>query len=271
MKLFLALLISFTIASPVLAEPEFNDIPEAATVIPLRDTLGLRLGFIASGLFGSGQGRPFFYFDSGLRFKNDSAYFDLRLPAFIGGLDYVSFLFQDEILKSRSPFHFILAMNSPLQYGAYAEPIMFRLGQTFTFFPFDNKSPLRLTAGIGFLAEIVFFDLALFDDRDLEEFEPREDPNAADPFIAAPGGFIALGGDFPDGEFDIAIGGGPDVFQDSAYSANTGAVIYLDVDVQYDVTEDVGISMRTRLSTYTHTETLVYTMVFNGGVIVRLY
>ncbi len=274
MKLLLVFLLSFIVTlsegSNAFAEPEFNDIPPSPTLIPLKDSLGLRLGFMASALIGSNQGRPFFYFDTGLRFKNNSAYFDLRLPAFIGGLDYLFYYFQEEILGVRSAFNFFEGINSPLQYGAYIEPIMFRLGQTFTVFPFDDESPLRLTAGIGFVAEFVFFDLALFS-GDLEEFDPREDPNSADPIIAAPGGFIALGGDFPSGEYDIAIGGGPDVFVDSAYSPNSGAVIYLDADVQYDVGEDVGISLRARVSTYTHTEEMAFTAVINGGVIVRLY
>jgi len=271
-KFFFAIIFaSFLGAQNASAEPVFNDIPPPAHLIPLKDSLSLRLGFVSSALFSSKQGRPFFYFDSGLRYKSDNAYFDLRLPAFIAALDFLFFTFQEELLKSDNSFNFFQAMNSPLQYGAYVEGLMFRLGQTFTVYPFKDKSPLRLSAGVAFLGEFVFFDLALFDDRDLEEFEPREDPNAADPFIAAPGGFIAFGGDFPSGEYDIAIGGGPDLFVDSAYSANSGAVIFVDSDVQIDLTEDIGFSLRARLSTYTHTKSMVFTLVVGGGVMMRLY
>lgn len=251
------------------AEPRFDDIPPSPTLIPLRQTLGLRVGFISSGLFSSKQGRPFFYFDTGLRYKTESTYFDLRLPALMAGFDGLGYLFQSEVLnRGRTSFNFFETLNSTLQYGAYIEPGILKIGQTWRL---SGDNPLKITLGGFAISEFVFFDLALFEDRDLENFEPRNDPNAADPFIIALGGFAGFSGGFSEGEYDLVFGVGPDLFQDPDYSANTGWIIFADLDVQYDIAEDVAISLRTKLSTYTHTKDLVYTLVVNGGVVVRLY
>lgn len=242
---------------------------EAAVQRPaVRDTLGLRAGFLGSGLFDSGQGRPFVYLDTGLRYKAELFYIDLRLPALIGGLDYAQFLLQGAIGVPR-PFNLFEGLNEAVHYGAYLEAAHVKIGQTFTLYPWPTD-PLRLTVGVFTLAELVFFDLPLANDIEAAGFDSIDVAGARDPFVVAPGGFVALGGDAPSSEYDIALGVGSDVYRNDNYEPASGLVLYADADVQIDVLEDLGIELRTRLSTYTHTKELVFALVTSFGVVFRL-
>jgi hypothetical protein len=244
-----------------------DPIPEPTPEPGVRDRFALRLGFFSSWLFDSNQGRPFFYLDAGLRYKTDAYYVDVKLPAFVAGIDWLSFQTQD-LLGVNEPFNLFEAANDPIHYGAFLEPGHIRLGQTFlTSFP--GGAPLRLTGGIFALLDFVFFDLALFN-RDPDEFDDVADPDANDPFVAAPGGFLAVGGDAPLSEWDLALGIGPDVYQDDNYVPNNGLVIFGDLELEIDPLEEVGAYVRTRFSTYTHTSPLVFTMTFSFGVALPL-
>ena len=256
-------------AQDVLVDPTVP--PPVAQKHPLRDGLGWRLGFISTGLFESGQGRPFFYLDTGLRFKSDRIYFDLKFPAFIGGLDFLFLQFQ-KFLGANDPFNLFEFFNEPIHYGAHMEFSNVRLGQTFTLFPLGDDAPLRTTLGVFVLADWVFFDLVLIQNRDPEEeFDPKENPNVNDPIVVAPGGFVAFGGDAPITAYDIALGAGPDIYVDDAYAPNNGWVLFVDLDLHIDVLEDLAVHYRTRVSTYTHTEKPVVTMDVNFGVVLRLW
>ena len=253
-------------APPEPAAP-YETIPEAQPDPDPRDTFSLRLGFLHSALFGSNQGRPFFYLDFGLRYKTDQHYIDVRAPAFVAGLDFLSFQFQG-LLGVQSPFNLFEAANDPIQYAAFLEPANVRLGQTYsTVFP--GGEPLRLTGGIFMLVDFVFFQLALVN-QDPEEFRDVNDPTATDPFVVAPGGFVAIGGDAPLSEWDFALGLGPDIYQDDNYVDANGFVIFGDLEVQIDPLDFMGAYIRTRVSTYTHAEKLVWTVVANYGVALSL-
>lgn len=230
---------------------------------PTRDSFAIRVGAISSGLFDSNQGRPFFYLDTGLRYKTDRFYIDLKLPAFVAGLDWASFQLQG-LLGINEPFNLFEAANDPIQYAAYLEPAHVRLGQTW---PLGDGS-YRISAGFFTLVDFVFFDLALFN-RDPEEFS-IDAPDANDPFVLAPGGFVSIGGDLPLSEWDFAIGVGPDVYQNEDYVPTNGVVIYGDIEVEIDPLRDIGAYIRTRLSTYTHTSKLVWTMIASYGFALRL-
>lgn len=244
-----------------------DPVPEVKPDPAVRDAFAIRLGFLSSWLFNSNQGRPFFYLDAGLRYKTDDYYVDLKLPAFVAGLDWVSNQVQG-LLGINQPFNLFEAANDPIHYAAFLEPGHLRLGQTFlTHLP--GGAPLRLTGGIFALVDFVFFDLALFN-RDPEDFDDVSDPDANDPFVLAPGGFVAVGGDAPLSEWDLALGVGPDVYQDDNYVPNNGLVLFADLELEIDPLEDIGGYIRTRFSTYTHTSPVVFTMTFNFGVALRL-
>lgn len=244
-----------------------DDIPEPEPEIPPRDSLTLKVGFLNSWLFDSNQGRPFIYLDTGLRLKTDQFYIDLKLPAFVAGIDFVLYKLQG-LLGVNTPFNLFEAANQPIQYAAYLEPANLKLGQTFlTHFP--GGAPLRLTAGIFTLLDFVFFELAL-SNRNPDDFENINDPNANDPFVVGVGGFVSVGGDAPLSEWDLAIGTGPDIYQDQSYVPNNGFVIFGDLDLEIDPLRDVGAYIRTRLSAYTHTSPVVWTMVVSYGVALRL-
>lgn len=255
------------IAAPVQAQPVGEALPQLEEPRPPRDSLAIRIGFVSSGLFSSGQGRPFFYLDTGLRYKSDQFYIDLKLPAFVAGLDWALYQLQ-EMLGVGTPFNLFEASNEPIHYGAYLEPAHLRLGQTFAIGDPDGAG-LRLTGGVFMLADFVFFDLALFN-RDPESFESIEDPEAHDPFVVAPGGFVAIGGDLPLTAWDFALGIGPDIYQDDAYVPAGGVVVYGDLEVQIDPLRDIGAYIRTRFSTYTHTSPVVWTMIASYGFALRL-
>lgn len=271
----LAIVLITTIAAPLAAQdapqgvepPSYDTIPEVVPEVPPRDTFSLRLGFLHSALFSSNQGRPFFYLDFGLRYKTDQHYIDLKAPAFIAGLDFLSYQLQS-LLGVNSPFNLFETANEPIQYAAFLEPAHVRLGQTFlTQWP--GGAPLRITGGIFTLFDFVFFNLALVN-QDPEEFRDLNDPSAIDPYVLAPGGFIAIGGDAPISEWDFALGIGPDIFQDDAYVPANGLVIYGDLEVQIDPLDSLGAYIRTRVSTYTHPDKLVWTIIASYGVSLSL-
>jgi len=260
-------------SSTALAQELGVDLPEPAP--PARpdvsDAFGWRLGLLDSGLVDSGQGRPFLYPTAGLRYKTSEIYLDVHLPVFFAGLDFLSYTAQQRVFAVNRPFDLFEALNQPIQYGAYLEVAHLRLGQTFTFHPFAGGAPLRLTGGIAGVFDFVFFDLALFH-RDPEDFKSINLPGAHDPVVVAPGGFVALGGDAPYTEYDLAIGAGPDLYQDDAYEPSSGWVIFADLDVVFDVLDDVAVQLRWRTSTYTHiTSQLILTMAVDYGIVVRFW
>lgn len=250
----------------VVTEATAEPIPAPPASPPPRDRFALRVGFLHSWLADSNQGRPFFYLDFGLRLKTATNYIDLKLPAFVAGLDYVSFSVQRLVGVAR-PFNLFEAANKPIQYGAFLEPAHLRLGQTFPL-RFPAAAPLRLTAGIFTLFDFVFFDLVRAEE-DPAEFRPRAG-NATDPYTLAVGGFVAMSGDLPLSEWDLALGVGPDIYQDDGFVPVTGFVIYGDLDVQIDPLADVGTYLRARVSTYTHVPMRVWTVVLTYGVTLPL-
>lgn len=256
-----ALCITFA-ASSVAAE-----IPPPEPEVPPRDSFALKVGFLHSWLFDSNQGRPFIYLDFGLRLKTDEFYIDVKLPALVAGIDFLLYQLQ-RLVGVNSPFNLFEAVNQPIHYAAFLEPANLRLGQTFVT-RLGGERPLKLTAGIFALFDFVFFDLALAQ-QDPEEFNDIADPNANDPFVVAVGGFVAIGSDLPYSEWDLALGVGPDIFQDDGYVPNSGLVIFADLDVQIDPLRNVGAYLRTRLSTYTHTSPIVWTMTLSYGVALKL-
>lgn len=258
---------SFVWQPPTTAQTYPGAVPELTPKPPPRDRFSLRLGFLHSALFNSNQGRPFFYLDTGLRYKTDQNYVDLKLPAFVAGIDFLSFQLQT-LLGFNEPFNLFEFANEPIQYAAYLEPAHIRLGQTFlTEFP--GGAPLRLTGGVFALTDFLFFQLALAN-QDPEEFDDIDDPSAIDPFVVAAGGFVAIGGDAPISEWDLALGIGPDVFQNNDYLPSSGIVIYTDLEVQIDPLDDIGAYIRTRVSTYTHTSPIVWSIITTYGVALSL-
>ena len=161
-------------------------------------------------------------------------------------------------------------MNKPIQYAAFMEPANVKLGQRYTFEVGERAQKLRLTAGIFTLFDFVFFQLALAQ-QDPETFEDIDNPEANDPYTVGVGGFVSIGGDAPLTEWDLAIGAGPDIFSNADYVSTTGFVLFADLDLQIDPLDDVGAYIRTRLSTYTHTSPIVWTMVVNYGVALKLF
>lgn len=255
----------FALCSALSAPLGADEIPEPEPEHPPRDSFALKVGFLNSWLFDSNQGRPFIYLDFGFRLKTNEFYIDAKLPAIVAGLDFVSYRFQ-RLLGIASPFNLFEAVNKPIQYAAYLEPVNIKLGQTFVL---GNKAPIRLTAGIFTLLDFVFFDLAQAN-QDPEEFKTIDDGNAEDPFVAAVGGFVSIGGDAPISEWDVAVGTGPDIYQNDGYVPNSGFVIFGDLDLQIDPLRDVGAYIRARLSTYTHTAPIVWTMTISYGVALKL-
>ncbi len=256
-----------TIISPGPAAAQVEDVPAEVVELPPRDSFALKVGFLNSWLFDSNQGRPFIYLDFGLRLKTDEFYIDAKLPAIVAGLDFVVFHLQ-RAFGVRSPFNLFEALNQPIQYGAYLEPANLKLGQTFLL-ELGPTTPLRLTLGIFTLLDFVFFELALVQ-RAPEDFKTIDDPDANDPFVVGVGGFVSIGGNAPLSEWDLAIGTGPDIYQNPGYVTNRGFVIFGDLDLQIDPLRDVGAYIRARLSTYTHTQPIVWTMVLSYGVALKL-
>jgi hypothetical protein len=232
-----------------------------------RHSTALRIGVLNSGLFESGQGRPLIYFDFGFRLKSDEYYVDLKLPAFVAGLDFGLFEIQ-RLLGVRPPFNLFNALNNPVQY-AFMEPAHLRLGPTFPL-AWGNP-PLRASVGLFSLFDFVFFDLALIGIADGEDFEDLDSPEASDPFIIGVGGFAALGGDLPRAAWDVALGAGIDVYQQQNYQTTDGWILYTDFEVQIDATDQLGAYIRARLSTYTHTKPIVATLVLSYGAAMKLF
>lgn len=263
------------LAMPAQAEAPIRHELDGFTAEPdFVDDLGWRVGFLNSGLFGSGQGRPFIYFDTGLRLKNDEIYVDIKTPLIAGGIDFLLWTLATEAFGDDTAFNFFETFNEPIQYGAFLEAAMLRLGPTIPTYPFANQdgqgAPLRLSFGLTGLADFVFFDL-LLQDLEPEEFEELDDPSANDPAVLAFGGFVSMGGDAPLSEYDFAIGVAYDVFTDDRYVENNGLVVYLDFEWVIGITDDVGAYIRTRFSTYTHISVEIpVTALATYGVVLRL-
>lgn len=270
-----AVVLTLAMASPAMAEPEIHqNVPGFPEPIDLVDDLGWRVGFLNSGLFGSGQGRPFVYFDTGLRLKNDEIYVDIKTPLLAGAIDFLLYTLGEEAFGDETSFNFFETFNDPIHYGAFLEAAMLRLGATIPTHPFatedDKGSPLRFSFGLTGVADFVFFDL-LLQDLDPEEFEDLDDPSANDPAVLAFGGFFAMGGDAPMSEYDFAMGVAYDVFTDDRYVENNGLVLYLDFEWVIGITDDVGAYVRSRLSTYTHISVEIpVTALATYGVVLRL-
>lgn len=254
-----------------LAQPAWAESPrdafalEAPEIIPpLLDSWTFRAGATLSGLFNSNQGRPFVYFDLGLRLKNDVAFVDIHAPVVPFGFDMLFYAIR-EALDIPGSEDFARAINEEFNM-VYFEPLSLKLGRTFV------SGSDRFTLGLVAAAEFVFFQ-ALISQVDPEEFRGIDDRFAVDPLIVLVGGFVSWGQAFDDhrGAFNIAVGGGPDVFTfDAEYQPNSGAVIFLDSEVAYQFTHGVGGYIRPRLATYTHlTDPLTVTLVVNFGLLFR--
>ena len=241
--------------------------PPEVVIKPARESLALRVGFVNSGLFDSGQGRPFIYLDFGLRYKASGFYIDVKFPALVAGLDFASYQLQ-QLMGINKPFSLLEAFNDPIHYAAYLEPAHVRLGQTFD--TALGNPPLQLSAGIFSLFDFAFLDLTRRDD-DRDTFEDIDDPSAIDPFFVVVGGFGAVGGKLPYTAWDLALGVGWDVYQNSNYEPAAGAVIYVDLDIQIDPLASIGGYFRWRLSTYTHLSPLPWTMALGYGAALKLF
>jgi hypothetical protein len=241
---------------------------------PLRDRLAWRSGVLGQGMLGSGQQRPLLYLSTGLRYKTDIVYFQLELPLLVGAVDAAQFLFQRDVFDSPSAFGLFTVLNSPYQY-AYIEPLHLRVGRTFTLYPFaendDRGAPMRLSAGVAGIAELVIFDLPRFN-GDIEDFD-FENPELNDPVVIGPGAFFAIGGDIPLSEYDVALVVARDLVDFEGYTGTSGGWIFsLDVDYHVDITRLFGAFMRARVSTYTHvTDPVILTTSFSLGVAARLF
>jgi hypothetical protein len=245
-----------------------DDVPPLEEPVPPRDSLCLRVGVLNSGLFDSGQGRPFIYLDFGARYKADGFYVDIKLPAIVAGLDFGSHSIQ-RLIGIEKPFNLFEALNDPIHYAAYLEPGHARLGQTFD--TTIGSPPLQLSAGIFSLFDFAFFDLTRQKDEETSRsFDDIDDTDAIDPFIVAVGGFVAVGGQLPYTAWDLALGAGWDVYQNPVYAPASGAVIYLDLDIQVDPLKSVGGYFRWRLSTYTHMSPIPWTMALGYGAALKL-
>lgn len=240
--------------------------PAMAQYAPLPDVWGWRVGGQMSGLFNSGQGRPLVYFDMGFRLKKAPLYVDLKLPILMGGFDAILFLLQSEILKIRSASDFARLFNDET-HMLFIEPVNTKIGWSLKMDGYD------FNVGGAALVDFVFFQ-SLLQNVDPEDFEGIDDSFATDPLVIMVGGFLGFSTHFDDrnGMFDLAVGGGPDVFSfDSEYQPNSGFVIFLDGEVVYQWTHHVGGYVRARLSTYTHmTDPLSVTLVTNFGAIIRM-
>jgi hypothetical protein len=237
-----------------------------AQYAPLPDVWGWRVGGQMSGLFNSGQGRPLVYFDMGFRLKKAPLYVDLKLPILMGGFDAMLFLFQSEVLKIRSASDFARLFNDET-HMLFIEPVNTKIGWSLKMDGYD------FNVGGAALVDFVFFQ-SLLQNVDPDDFEGIDDSFATDPLVIMVGGFLGFSTHFDDrnGMFDLAVGGGPDVFSfDSEYQPNSGFVIFLDGELVYQWTHHVGGYVRARLSTYTHmTDPLSVTLVTNFGAIIRM-
>jgi len=237
------------------------------------DNTGARFGFVVAGLVDSGQQRPFVYIDFGLRMKDDDYYFDAKLGALAAGLDYGFRTIQAESFGMDPPFSFIETLNEPIQYGSHLEAISLRLGKTFTSYPFLSQtppdefpSPFRVSVGPAFLAELVFFDLPLLN-SDPEEFDGPDVSGANDPVVLGAGGFVALGGKAPGVAYDVALVFAQDVFTWSDYAPLSGQILSIDTEIVVELSKDIGVYNRFRISTYTHVDALIVTMAGNIGLL----
>lgn len=237
-----------------------------AQLVPLVDDWGWRAGGMMSGLFNSGQGRPFVYFDTGFRLKQPPFYVDVKLPVLVVGFDAAVFLFQSEALGIRSASDFVRLLNEEY-HMMFVEAANLKLGRSF------RVGDVDVNLGGALSLEFVFFQ-SLLQELDPEEFRGVDDRFAADPLVVMVGGFTGISWRFDEGlgMFDLAVGGGPDVFSfDGEYQPNSGFVFFLDGELVYEWSYYVGGYLRGRLSTYTHlTDPLSVTFVTQFGLLFRL-
>lgn len=235
---------------------------------PVHEGLGWRLGLVGHGLFNSNQNWPFSYVNFGVRYKTDKFYVDLNTPVVIALFDGLSMLIQSGA-GVRKPF-FLLEQANDLAQLRYAEAAILKLGQTFLFHPSGQETgkerPMRLSFGMMGLLEFVTFDAVV------REVPDVEDGGIHDPIVAAPGGFISIGGEAPATRYDLALGAGIDLFSSGSYVEHQVWVVFLDLDVQFAVRTDMAIYVRNRLSTYTTAiDAQIFTNAFGAGLIWRLF
>jgi len=240
-------------------------VPVQAQTVPLVDDWNWRAGGMMSGLFNSGQGRPFVYFDTGFRLKRPPVYIDVKLPILVLGFDAAQFLFQSEGLGIGAYSDFVRLLNDEY-HMMFVEAANLKLGKSFRF------GSLDLNLGGAVSLEFVFFQ-SLLQDVDPEDFRGIDDRFASDPLVVMVGGFAGASWRFDEGlgMFDLAVGGGPDVFSfDGEYQPNSGFVFFLDGELVYEWTHYVGGYLRARLSTYTHvTDPLSVSLITQFGLIFR--
>ena len=220
----------------------------------LKDGLAMRVGFSFHNMVGSNQGRPLIYPHFGARLKSDKLYIDANLPALIGGLDYLQYKFQERVLGTDTEFNLFEALNEPAQY-VFFELGHVRIGSTREFVPgqpnYKLKFPIRLSGGI-----VGFADFVVFEARGLsaaiEDGEALENLLSRDPGVLGAGIFGSIGGSKNNFAYDLALEVGRDLWEWEAYDLNPGWMLSADVDLQFDIVENLGGYIRTRATYYTH-------------------
>lgn len=251
--------------SPTRSAPRVEEKPEALTDEErahlseferpaLKDGLAMRVGFSFHNMFGSHQGRPLIYPHFGVRLKSDKLYIDAHLPALIGGLDYLQYKFQERILGTDTEFNLFGALNQPMHY-VFFEVGHVRIGSTKELLPgrLNNKlkSALKLSGGVVGFADFVVFE-ARSSSETIEDGEALENLLTRDPGVLGAGLFGSIGSSKNNFSYDLAVEVGRDLWAWQAYEPNPGWMLSADVDLQFDIVENLGGFIRTRATYYTH-------------------
>ena len=220
---------------------------------PLHEDFTLRFGPTFHAMFNSFQGRPFAYPGIGFRKKSPTFYFDLHIPLLMGGIDALLYLFQQQLLRSDNAVNLFQALNQPRQY-VFFEATHLKIGPSLRRFIGEKSGrprPINLSGGVVGVADFVVFDAKLLgmpipDDANINDIVQR------DPIVLGLGLFGAVGANRGPASADIALAVARDLFNWQAYTPAPGWIISADLDTQLQIVDDLAMSARGRLSTYTH-------------------
>lgn len=220
---------------------------------PLHEDFTIRFGPTFHAMFDSYQGRPFAYPGIGFRKKSPRFYFDLHIPILLGGVDALFYLFQQQLLRSDNAINLFETLNQPRQY-VYFEASHLKIGPSWRRTLGERNGrprPFDLSAGVVGVADFVVFDAKLLgapipDDANINDIVQR------DPIVLGLGLFGAIGANRGPASTDLALEVARDLFNWQAYTPAPGWIISLDMDTQLEIVEDLAMTARGRLSTYTH-------------------
>ena len=236
-----------------LTEEESDKLQKLEEKPPLHEDFTWRFGPTFHAMFDSFQGRPFAYPGIGFRKKSPTFYFDLHIPLLMGGIDGLLYLFQQQLLRSSNAVNLFETLNQPRQY-VFFEATHLKIGPSWRRIVGEKSGrprPIDLSAGVVGVADFVVFDAKLLgmpipDDANINDIVQR------DPIVLGLGLFGAVGANRGPASADIALEVARDLFNWQAYTPAPGWVISADLDTQLQIVDDLAMSARGRLSTYTH-------------------